>query len=1139
MQSTQELIIPNDPLRLVDEMHGADNAAARMRAFGRVVATGALQTLEPLLPLCFTLDGKPYDLAEHAPFAPMFRTNRPRQIVFRTGRQVAKSTSMAADGVLLSNCLPFFRTLYVMPLYEQVRRFSNNYVRPFIDTSPLRPLWVPTGTDRSVLQRSFANQSKMLFSFALLDADRVRGISCDKLCIDESYCTSTTYVDVPTGKKLLAEVQPGELVKSFDYSGNMVWKPVVSCRYHGRRRCYRLITRDGKHVDATADTYMATDAGWLRISEIVATIAGRSRDAGANSDGGNAPGINGSGMDTVSRQSVRGRTHLTDELLGVSPRMATTRVPLDEIHRTVRFRTWRAVEIEEERTRLRVGTVLDCANANIQLLTGSDVSIGYQDCHAEVVGSDRSVRIFSDDGLVACRRRNAVGAVTFPKPSDLHERLQLPRGRTLMRLADGTRLPVLSFDASRSGSSPVSNGIIRRSLGGQVDAGVTGLDAAMYALQAGDYRSAGSVCLPLLRATIHGQNGNEVANAGPLAVLPSRSMSTVAETAVLQTRTNAGGDSEDKSAAKNTVRYGHGVSPKTQYREHGVVKGETRETETVQGRISRKGEGKTAIVAVRGLRRNDRRNYKNRHTLLSDVPQTTIVTTGREAGTGNKVKKIEHSCTAAREVASEGTRAGTLTGSNLRYIIDIGLQDVADIEVEDTHTFLANGIACTNCQDIDPAHIPIVRESLSHSDYGLMQFTGTPKTLDNGLEGLWLKSSQAEWFIPCLHCHEWNIPSREQHIDGMIGPLHPHISEAYPGTVCYFCQKPINPRFGHWVHKFRERRQSFAGYHIPQIILPLHFARYDKWAELLYKRGGGNNTSTATFWNEVLGEGVDTGQKLVTETELKQASTLPWPNIPSKPDPRMRALIQDYTMRVLAVDWGGGGESGVSFTVAALLGMTPTGQIHCLWGKRFVLSQEHLREARELLHWLQVFRCNLFAHDYTGAGVVRETVLVQAGFEPSRVMPIQLGRSAAVSLIRYVPPSLLHNRGHFSLDKTRSLLYTCQAIKTGLLRFFAYDRQDSDDPGLIGDFLALVEEKTETRLAGDIYTITRNTMLTDDFAQAVNLGCAALWHANGAWPNFAEAAGIARVSAGQILAATGPDPEWNDREVMGGFFNQP
>ena len=95
------------------------------------------------------------------------------------------STSLASHGVMIANCIPYFRILYVTPLYEQIRRFSNNYVRTFIDRSPIKSLWSGTNTENSVLQRSFKNLSMMIFSFALMDADRVRGVSCDCINYDE------------------------------------------------------------------------------------------------------------------------------------------------------------------------------------------------------------------------------------------------------------------------------------------------------------------------------------------------------------------------------------------------------------------------------------------------------------------------------------------------------------------------------------------------------------------------------------------------------------------------------------------------------------------------------------------------------------------------------------------------------------------------------------------------------------------------------------------------------------------------------------------------------------------------------------------------------------------------------------------
>jgi hypothetical protein len=167
------------------------------------------------------------------------------------------------------------------------------------------------------------------------------------------------------------------------------------------------------------------------------------------------------------------------------------------------------------------------------------------------------------------------------------------------------------------------------------------------------------------------------------------------------------------------------------------------------------------------------------------------------------------------------------------------------------------------------------------------------------------------------------------------------------------------------------------------------------------------------------------------------------------------------------------------------------------------------------------------AHDYTGAGTVRETVMIQSGFPTSRMLPIAYVRAATHAPMYHVPATALHPRDHYRVDKTRSLLYTATSIKLDMVRFFEYDYVNADNPGLLHDFLALVEDKTTSRQASDIYTINRATGMTDDFAQAVNIGCAAIWHVNQAWPRFA---GAAPLTSAQVDAAT-------DRreDAMGGY----
>ena len=367
----------------------------------------------------------------------------------------------------------------------------------------------------------------------------------------------------------------------------------------------------------------------------------------------------------------------------------------------------------------------------------------------------------------------------------------------------------------------------------------------------------------------------------------------------------------------------------------------------------------------------------------------------------------------------------------------------------------ADRVCIDEVQDMDPDHLPIIQETMSYSPYACTYYTGTPKTLDNPIYGLYKRSSQAEWFIPCTACGHWNIPSLDHDLDAMIGPYHDYISEKQPGTVCAKCQKPVNPRNGRWVHRYPERRWQFAGYHVPQIILPLHFSDHEKWSTLLLKREGFGNMTQAQFYNEVMGESIDAGQKLVTETELRAACVLPWEN---KKEPVDQAVknINGYLQRVLAIYWGGGGEEGISFTVLTVLGFLPDGTIDVIWAKRLVLGADHLAEAVACMKYSRLFNCDFIAHDYTGAGTVRETVMVQAGFNLDRVMAVRLVRAATQDLMVHKPATPMNHRSHYSFDKTRSLLYTCQAIKLKRIRFFQYDWQSQDAPGLVSDFLALV-----------------------------------------------------------------------------------
>ena len=75
----------------------------------------------------------------------------------------------------------------------------------------------------------------------------------------------------------------------------------------------------------------------------------------------------------------------------------------------------------------------------------------------------------------------------------------------------------------------------------------------------------------------------------------------------------------------------------------------------------------------------------------------------------------------------------------------------------------------------------------------------------------------------------------------------------------------------------------------------------------------------------------------------------------------------------------------------------------------------------------------------------------------------------------------------------------------------------------MNDFLALIEEKSDSRTGSPVYIISRNHAVPDDFAQAVNIGCLALWQTTSMWPSF----GWHQPDASQIQYSYDEDLDWD------------
>jgi Terminase RNaseH-like domain len=184
-------------------------------------------------------------------------------------------------------------------------------------------------------------------------------------------------------------------------------------------------------------------------------------------------------------------------------------------------------------------------------------------------------------------------------------------------------------------------------------------------------------------------------------------------------------------------------------------------------------------------------------------------------------------------------------------------------------------------QDIAAGDLPVLQETLSHSNLRRTILTGTPKLIENHLEAAFARSTANEWTVACPRCDARVILD-----DSAIGAS---------GIVCRQCQHSLNPRTGAWVP--RNPVSSWGdGFWINHLMVP--WVNHD---EILERQ---QTYDAAKFKNEVLGLPTTEGDHIVTRAELDACCT-------------SRPMITKYTdipidnrdHAIIGVDWGGGGTS--------------------------------------------------------------------------------------------------------------------------------------------------------------------------------------------------------------------------------------
>ena len=350
-------------------------------------------------------------------------------------------------------------------------------------------------------------------------------------------------------------------------------------------------------------------------------------------------------------------------------------------------------------------------------------------------------------------------------------------------------------------------------------------------------------------------------------------------------------------------------------------------------------------------------------------------------------------------------------------------------------------------------NLPVVTQSLSQSEWGLRRFTGTAKTIDNTIEFLWQESSQNEWCMRC-GCGHWNIPNLDGKIMEMIQTDGPH---------CIKCGKLLNVRNGTFVPKFKDRVNTFLGYHIPQIVVPAITENPTKWSRLINKV---LKSDMPTIMNEILGISCNVGSRLITQEDIDRCCVLPSVG-------KLAERLDDYVVTVGGVDWGIA--ETTSFTVHTIVGVKPDGKIHVLWAKRFA-GFDPDTVLQEIAKAHIFYKCDIICCDY-GMGFDKNVMLIKRFNLPV----IQIAYSMQNQLLNY-NPTLGYPR--WMVDKVSALELLFWTIKyTGILfppkaEFDVYTQ----------DLLSPFEDVTE--IGGLQHRrFIRNPSRPDDFCNALCYAC--------------------------------------------------
>lgn len=206
------------------------------------------------IPYLFNINDQPITLENHKPWI-YFYDNSARVAVVRSGRQVTKSTNVAASTLVRSISKIGFNTLYLSPLKSQTEIWSHKKLNKLKNDSPVIAQYIDGNCIDQVLQKTFSTGSTINLSYYRTDPSRIRGDSNDLIIFDEVQNMDLVGMDVVEEAQSASEYQEVMYVGTalgmdntleflFNKSNQCVW--VVPCK---ACKSYNKLDLDNVGVD--------------------------------------------------------------------------------------------------------------------------------------------------------------------------------------------------------------------------------------------------------------------------------------------------------------------------------------------------------------------------------------------------------------------------------------------------------------------------------------------------------------------------------------------------------------------------------------------------------------------------------------------------------------------------------------------------------------------------------------------------------------------------------------------------------------------------------------------------------------------------------------------------------------------------